>query len=89
MRNGDDDMEERYLKLKSVLEDIELNGQEEKTLHWLSEWETETVDNMVSIMRKLTSSLKGTVAKLTGTAIQDDETFKSEGCFVPERPGRG
>ncbi len=85
MRNGDDDMEERYLKLKSVLEDIELNGQEEKTLHWLSEWETETVDNMVSIMRKLTSSLKGTVAKLTGTAIQDDETFKSEGCFVPER----
>mgnify|MGYP004641848975 CR=1 FL=1 len=25
------------------------------------------------------------VAKLTGTAIQDDETFKSEGGFVPER----
>ena len=25
------------------------------------------------------------VATLTGTAIQDDETFKSEGGFVPER----
>ena len=78
-------MEDRYLKLKSVLEDIELNGQEEKTLQWLSEWEPDTVDNIVSIMRKLTNSLKGTVAKLTGTAIQDDETFKMEGGFVPER----
>lgn len=27
----------------------------------------------------------GKVATLTGTAIQDDETFKSEGGFVPER----
>ena len=25
------------------------------------------------------------VAKLTGTAIQDDETFKTEGGFIPER----
>lgn len=25
------------------------------------------------------------IAKLTGTAIQDDEIFKSEGGFVPER----
>lgn len=25
------------------------------------------------------------IAKLTGTAIQDDETFKSEGGFVAER----
>ncbi len=25
------------------------------------------------------------VARLTGTAIQDDETFKSEGGFIPER----
>lgn len=25
------------------------------------------------------------VAMLTGTAVQDDETFKSEGGFVPER----
>lgn len=25
------------------------------------------------------------IAMLTGTAIQDDETFKSEGGFVPER----
>ena len=25
------------------------------------------------------------IAILTGTAIQDDETFKSEGGFVPER----
>ena len=25
------------------------------------------------------------VARLTGTAVQDDETFKSEGGFVPER----
>lgn len=25
------------------------------------------------------------IAKLTGTAIQDDETFKSEGGFIPER----
>ena len=25
------------------------------------------------------------VAMLTGTAIQDDETFKSEGGFIPER----
>lgn len=25
------------------------------------------------------------IAKLTGTAIQDDETFKAEGGFVPER----
>lgn len=28
---------------------------------------------------------KSEIAKLTGTAIQDDETFKSEGGFVPER----
>lgn len=27
----------------------------------------------------------GKVATLTGSAIQDDETFKSEGGFVPER----
>lgn len=25
------------------------------------------------------------VARITGTAIQDDETFKSEGGFIPER----
>ena len=25
------------------------------------------------------------IAKITGKAIQDDETFKSEGGFVPER----
>lgn len=25
------------------------------------------------------------IATLTGTAIQDDETFKSDGGFVPER----
>ena len=25
------------------------------------------------------------IAKLTGTAVQDDETFKAEGGFVPER----
>lgn len=25
------------------------------------------------------------VAKLTGTAVQDDETFKSKGGFIPER----
>lgn len=25
------------------------------------------------------------IAKLTGTAIQDDETFKTEGGFIPER----
>lgn len=28
---------------------------------------------------------KSEITKLTGTAIQDDETFKSEGGFVPER----
>ena len=26
------------------------------------------------------------IAMLTGIAIQDDETFKSEGGFIPERP---
>lgn len=25
------------------------------------------------------------IAKITGNAIQDDETFKTEGGFVPER----
>lgn len=25
------------------------------------------------------------IAKITGNAIQDDETFKAEGGFVPER----
>lgn len=28
---------------------------------------------------------KDKIAMLTGTAIQDDETFKSEGGFIPER----
>lgn len=28
---------------------------------------------------------KDKIAMLTGTAIQDDETFKSEGGFMPER----
>lgn len=28
---------------------------------------------------------RGKVASLTGTAVQDDEIFKSEGGFVPER----
>ena len=28
---------------------------------------------------------EGEVAMLTGVAIQDDETFKSEGGFIPER----
>ena len=46
-------MEDRYMRLKSVLEDIELSEQEEKTLQWLSEWEPDTVDNIVSIMQKL------------------------------------
>ena len=29
--------------------------------------------------------MKDKIAVLTGNAIQDDETFKSEGGFVPER----
>lgn len=29
--------------------------------------------------------LKNKIATLTGVALQDDETFKSEGGFVPER----
>ena len=46
-------MEDRYMRLKSVLEDIELSEQEEKTLQWLSEWGPDTVYNIVSIMQKL------------------------------------
>ena len=34
-------------------------------------------------MKKLLESNK--VAMLTGAAIQDNETFKSEGGFIPER----
>lgn len=34
-------------------------------------------------MKKWLESNK--VAMLTGVAIQDDETFKSEGGFIPER----
>lgn len=34
-------------------------------------------------MKKCLNSNK--VARLTGAAIQDDETFKSEGGFIPER----
>ncbi len=34
-------------------------------------------------MKKWLESNK--VAMLTGAAIQDDETFKSEGGFIPER----
>ena len=34
-------------------------------------------------MEKLSDSNK--IAMLTGKAIQDDETFKSEGGFIPER----
>ena len=29
--------------------------------------------------------MESKIAKITGTAIQDDETFKREGGFVPER----
>ena len=47
--------------------------------------ELELIKKWVKEREELTNSLKGTVAKLTGTAIQDDETFKIEGGFVPER----
>lgn len=47
--------------------------------------ELELIKKWVKEREELTNSLKGTVAKLTGTAIQDDETFKMKGGFVPER----
>lgn len=56
-------MEDRYMRLKSVLEDIELSEQEEKTLQWLSEWGPDTVDNIVSIMQKLNNKQQYTDQK--------------------------
>lgn len=52
-------MEARYQKLKSALKDIELDEEEEQTVRWLAGWESETVDNMVSIMNKLANRKVG------------------------------
>lgn len=52
-------MEARYQKLKSALKDIELDEEEEQTVRWLASWESETVDNMVSIMNKLADQRAG------------------------------
>lgn len=52
-------MEARYQKLKSALKDIELDEEEEQTVRWLAGWESETVDNMVSIMNKLADQRAG------------------------------
>ena len=39
-------------KLKNTLEGIELTEGEKKTIEWLASWETETIDNICSIIEK-------------------------------------
>ena len=44
------------------------------------------VNNQRGVKQFMNKSLDSTkIATLTGKAVQDDETFKSEGGFVPER----
>ncbi|MFW6009399.1 MAG: DNA ligase [archaeon] len=45
--------ESRLKKLKRELEDIKLSNAEEKTLEWLAGWEQETIDNLLSMFKKL------------------------------------
>lgn len=43
----------RIEKINTVLGDVELTKDEERTLVWLAGWEECTVDNLVSVMEKM------------------------------------
>ena len=45
--------DQRLQKLKNAVSGVELTQEEEKTIEWLSEWEDSTVDNVVSIIKRL------------------------------------
>lgn len=40
-------------KLNNVLGDIELTASEERILIWLAGWEQDTVDNIISVIKKV------------------------------------
>ena len=43
----------RIEKLKKAVFGVKLTQEEEKTLMWLSEWEDSSIDNIVSIIKKV------------------------------------
>ena len=52
------------------------------------DYKDDYIEDLEDYIGKLESKIeldKNKVAMLTGVAIQDDETFKSEGGFIPER----
>ena len=52
-------------KLKNVIGDVDLTDSEKKTLEWLSGWEKETIEDLVSIIQKAreTQPIKPTTEK--------------------------
>lgn len=44
---------QRIHRLKEVVSGVELTQEEERTLMWLAEWEDSTVDNVISIIKKV------------------------------------
>lgn len=48
--------EQRLQKLRNAVSDIELSEEEKRTLEWLSGWEDSTVNNIVSIIEKVSKS---------------------------------
>ena len=41
-------------KMNEILEDVELTKAEEQTLIWLAGWDENTVDNLLSVIEKVT-----------------------------------
>jgi len=45
--------EERLLKLENAFKGVKLSSREKRTIKWLSTWDDDTVNNLISAIKKV------------------------------------